>query len=279
MLFAAALFVAMDSIAKHLGQRYSAPQLVWARYGIHLLIMLVCLLSTGRFGRRLLVSQAPLGQFTRGLLLLGATTFSYLSVRELPLTQVYVVNFSSPVIVTLLAVPLLGERVGWVRISAVVCGFLGVVIAMNPGGELATPALIFPVCMAIFFALYQLATRCYGNQDSPVTSLFYTALAGGIVSTLVVPYFWLPVADGDVVFFLALGVIGAGSHFLLIMAMRLSPASLVSPFLYSQLIWATISGYVFFGDLPKEGTLMGAALVIGSGLYLVLYGRATREYK
>lgn len=273
MLVAAATFVAMDSMAKHLGQSYSPVQLVWARYGIHLVVLLLVLLALRRLDSSVLISHAPMGQLVRGVLLLGATIFSYLAVRELPLAQVYVVNFSSPVIVTLLAIPLLGEPVNTVRITAVLVGFAGVFVAMQSELVAMNPAMIFPVGMAFCFAMYQLATRHFSHQDSPTTSLLYTAAAGGLLSSLAVPFFWTPIEAADLLPFFAIGALGAVGHFALILAMRFASASLVSPFLYSQLLWASLSGYLFFSELPTLNTLAGALMVIGSGLLLLFWGR------
>ncbi|MFC4207751.1 DMT family transporter [Vreelandella malpeensis] len=270
MLAAAALFVAMDSLAKYLGDRYSPVQLAWSRYTVHLVVLVALLAVMGRLNRGELESQAPWGQLGRGLLLLGATLFAYLSVRALPLTQVYVVNFSSPLIVTLLAIPLLGERVGIKRIMAVVGGFSGVLIAVQPNVGGVSGELLLPVAMAVCFALYQLATRYFAAQDSALTSLLYTAAAGGVVSTLAVPFFWVPILTQDIALFVMIGVLGALSHFALIEAMRSASASLVSPFLYSQLIWATLIGYWFFGDVPSGATLLGAGIVALAGGYLII---------
>ncbi|ERL49204.1 hypothetical protein BJB45_21440 [Halomonas huangheensis] len=276
MLVAAATFVAMDSMAKQLGQSYSPVQLVWARYGVHLIVMVVGLLALRRFDRSILISQAPLGQFFRGVLLLGATIFSYLAVRELPLAQVYVINFSSPVIVTLLAIPLLGEPVNGIRIAAVLAGFSGVFVAMQPDLVAMNPAMAFPVGMAFCFAMYQLATRYFSHQDSPITSLLYTAVAGGLLCSLVVPFSWTPIQVSDMLPFVAIGTLGAVGHLALILAMRFASASLVSPFLYSQLLWATLSGFLFFNELPTLNTLAGAFMVIGSGMILLFWGRQDR---
>lgn len=273
MLVAAALFVAMDSLAKYLGDDYSSVQLAWSRYSVHLIVLILLLIILGRLNRRELESRAPWGQFGRGLLLLGATMFAYLSVRALPLTQVYVVNFSSPLIVTLLAIPLLNERVGAKRILAVLCGFSGVLIAVQPDVGDFNVELLLPVGMAVCFALYQLATRYFAAQDSSLTSLLYTAAAGGVVSTLVVPFFWVPVQTQDIPLFILIGLLGALSHFALIEAMRSASASLVSPFLYSQLIWATLIGYWFFGDYPTRDTFIGAGIVALAGGYLIINER------
>lgn len=273
MLIAAALFVAMDSLAKYLGDQYSSVQLAWSRYSVHLLVLVLLLAVMGKLNRRDLESRAPWGQFGRGLLLLGATIFAYLSVRVLPLTQVYVVNFSSPLIVTLLAIPLLKERVGAKRLLAVIGGFSGVLIAVQPDAGGLNVELLLPIGMAVCFALYQLATRYFAAQDSSLISLLYTAAAGGMVSTMLVPFFWVPVQTQDIPLFVAIGVLGALSHFALIEAMRSASASLVSPFLYSQLIWATLIGYWFFGDYPSRDTFIGAGIVALAGGYLIINER------
>lgn len=272
MLVAAATFVAMDSIAKQLGQTYSPVQLVWARYGMHLVVMVVCLLVFRRINRKVLISHAPIGQFFRGVLLLGATIFSYLAVRELPLAQVYVINFSSPIIVTLLAIPLLGEPVNGIRIIAALAGFFGVFVAMQPDLVTINSSMAFPIGMAFCFAMYQLATRHFSHEDSPTTSLLYTAAAGGLLSSLAVPFFWTPIQTSDMLSFVAIGTLGAVGHLALILAMRFASASLVSPFLYSQLLWATLSGFLFFNELPTINILVGALMVISSGLVLLFWG-------
>jgi drug/metabolite transporter (DMT)-like permease len=275
MLFAAALFVAMDSVAKYLGQYYATSQLVWARYSVHLLVLFGYLIVSKNLNRRTLISNAPLGQLLRGFLLLGSTAFSYLAVREFPLTQVYVINFSSPIIVTVFAIIILKEHVGLGRILAILSGFLGVIVAIEPGRMFVEPALIYPILMAVCFAFYQITTRHFGNQDSALTSLLYTAAAGGVVSTFLILFVWQPIAYTHIAYFLALGLLGATSHFLLIMALRFAPAAQVSPFLYSQILWATVSGYLFFGDLPDSSSFVGAALVVGAGLYLIVWDRGS----
>ena len=188
MLFAAALFVAMDSVAKYLGQYYATSQLVWARYSVHLLVLFFYLIVSKNLDRRTLISNAPFGQLLRGFLLLGSTAFSYLAVREFPLTQVYVINFSSPIIVTVFAIIILKERVGLGRVLAILSGFLGVIVAIKPDRMFVEPALIYPILMAFFFAFYQITTRHFGNQDSALTSLLYTAVAGGVVGTFLIDH-------------------------------------------------------------------------------------------
>lgn len=270
MLAAGLLFTLLDTGVKWLTQSYSPVQIVWARYTGHMLVLGAYLLMLGwPRCRAIMASVESLpGQFLRGLLLLGASTFAFLAFRELPLLQVYVINFSTPLLVTLLAIPLLKERVTLARGLAVATGFIGVVIAIGPVDWRAQPAALLPFGMAFCFSLYQLATRRFGRNDHPLASLFYAGLAGALASSLVVPFFWSPIAMGDIPLFLVVGTLGAASQLGLIMAMRCAPASLVSPFLYLQIVWATLSGYLVFGDVPLIETYLGAVLIIGAGIYL-----------
>ncbi|MDW7745579.1 DMT family transporter [Halomonas sp.] len=269
ILLAGLLFVLLDTGVKWLGQDYSPVQVVWARYAGHMLVLAAYL---GWLGlprcRELMRTESLFGQVLRGLLLFGASTFAYLALRELPILQVYVINFSSPLLVTLLAIPLLKERVTPARGLAVAVGFVGVVIAVGPVDWQSQPAALLPFGMAFCFALYQLTTRRFGRHDHPLTSLFYAGLAGALVSSAIVPLFWTPIALGDLPLFLAIGILGAASQLGLIMAMRCAPASLVSPFLYLQIVWASAAGYLVFGDVPLLETYLGAILIIGAGLFL-----------
>lgn len=270
MLGAGLLFTLLDTGVKWLTQSYSPVQVVWARYAGHMLVLGGYLLMLGwpRCQAIMASVESLPGQFVRGLLLLTASTFAFLAFRELPLLQVYVINFSSPLLVTLLAIPLLGERVTPARGAAVATGFVGVVIAVGPVDWRAQPAALLPFGMALCFALYQLATRRFGRNDHPLASLFYAGLAGAVVSSVVVPFFWTPIANSDLHLFLLVGTLGAISQLSLIMAMRCAPASLVSPFLYLQIVWATMSGYLVFGDVPLLATYLGAVLIIGAGIFL-----------
>nr|WP_235588939.1 DMT family transporter [Halomonas chromatireducens] len=264
------MFTLLDTGVKWLTQSYSPVQVVWARYAGHMLVLGGYLLMLGwPRCRAIMASVESLpGQLVRGLLLLAASTFAFLAFRELPLLQVYVINFSSPLLVTLLAIPLLKERVTLASGGAVVVGFIGVVIAVGPLDWRAQPAALLPFGMAFCFALYQLATRRFGRNDHPLASLFYAGLAGALASSLIVPFFWTPIAAGHIPLFLLVGALGAVSQLMLILAMRCAPASLVSPFLYLQIVWATLSGYLVFGDIPLIETYLGGALIIMAGIFL-----------
>lgn len=271
MLVAGLLFVLLDSMAKWLTQSHPPVQVLWARYAGHMVILVGYLLCLGLPRSRNLLATVSLGgQCLRGLLLAVASLLAYLSLRELPLLQVYVFHFGVPLLVTLLAIPLLGERVDAARGLAVVVGFLGVLAAVGPVDWRTQPMALLPFGMAFCFALYQLATRRFGRNDHPLASLFYAGLAGALFSSFAVPFFWTPIPVSVLPLFLGIGALGATSQLALILAMRYAPASLASPFLYLQIVWASLFGYVLFGDVPQLATYLGASLIIAAGLFLAL---------
>jgi drug/metabolite transporter (DMT)-like permease len=167
-------------------------------------------------------------------------------------------------------VPLLKEQVGWRRWTAVLVGFTGVVIALRPMPGSIQWAMLLPLVTAACFAFYQVLTRIgsYAVDETAVMMLFYTAMVGAGVATLVVPFFWQPLALADLGWMIAVGAIAVTGHLSLIKALTIAPASLVAPFVYSQFIWAITLGYLWFGDTPGIWMLSGCAVIISSGLYV-----------
>ncbi|GGB47017.1 hypothetical protein GCM10011505_30160 [Tistrella bauzanensis] len=266
MIMAVGMFVAMDSIAKILADTQPIPQLVWARYGFHLLWMLPLIPVFGL--RRMVTTRVPVRQLARSALLITSTAFAYMAVHRLPLTQVYAVNFTAPLMVTIMSGPLLGEAIGRRRWFAVLLGLSGALIAVRPDPTNLDPGIVFAFTMALSFAVYQILTRQIAPYDGPLVGLFYSALFGFALSSLVVPFYWVPVDARTWVMMAMLGLFGALGHLALITALRLAPASLISPFTYTQLLWATAVGFIIFGHLPDQLTLIGAAIVVAAGLYL-----------
>lgn len=276
MLMAGLLFVVLDSVAKWLTQSYSPVQVLWARYAGHMLILVGYMAWLGwPNSRPLLTTESLGGQCLRGLLLALASLLAYLSLRELALLQVYVFHFGAPLLVTLLAIPLLGERVNLARGIAVLVGFIGVLVAVGPVDWRAQPIALLPFGMALCFALYQITTRRFGRHDHPLASLWYAGLVGALGSSIALPFFWTPIGLIDLSLFLGLGLLGATSQLALILAMRYAPASLTSPFLYTQIVWASLLGFLLFGDLPPLATYLGAILIIAAGIFLATRKRSS----
>lgn len=266
-LAATVCFVCMDTLAKYGGQFLSVPMLVWGRYSFHL-IFLLCLIPFVGLANVVVTGQ-PRRHLLRGLCLALATGFAYTAVQFVPLVDLYAVAFTVPLMVTVLSIPVLGEKVGLRRWVAVFVGLLGVLVVVRPGLVEFNIGLVLAFAMAIVFSLYQILTRGADRVDGPFVGLFYAATIGTLAASLVVPFAWTTPSLREWVFLMLLGMFGALGHLMLIMALRNAPASFVSPFTYAQIIWATIIGILVFNDLPDPYTLLGAAIVIAAGIFVI----------
>jgi drug/metabolite transporter (DMT)-like permease len=266
MLFTGICFVGMDTLAKHLTQSYPVAQVVWARYVFHFLLLALVL---GPRLPRTMHSQRLGLQCLRSLLMLGATGLFFTALSFIPLANATAIMFVAPIMVTALAMPLLGERVGPYRWLGVVVGFLGALIIIRPGTETMNPAAILALGAAGCYALYQIATRRLSATEAPMTTLAYTALIGVLATSALVPFVWLPPAPMHWLAMVGLGLLGGVGHFALIKAFQFAPAATVTPFGYTNLIWAVLFGYLIFGDLPDGWTVSGALVIASSGLYIV----------
>jgi len=267
-------FVTLDSTAKYLMQSYPVVQVIWARFFFHLLFVILLM------GPQLvsqIKSQSLLLQGLRSLFMFTTTALFFVGISLLPLTTAATIMFMTPVIVTILSIPLLGEKVGIRRWIGIAIGFAGALVVMRPGTDSLQLSILVVLAAAVTHSLYQVYTRKLGTHDSPLTSLFYTAVIGALITSVVAPFYWQPVAAFDWLLFVFAGIAGSIGHLCMIRAFRNAPASVVAPFSYSSLLWATASGFVFFGDLPDAWTLSGAALIIGSGLYIFQREQALKQ--
>ena len=258
-------FVTLDSTAKYLMQTYPVVQVIWARFFFHLLFVVILM---GPRLRAQIKSQSPAHQSLRSLFMFTTTVLFFIGISILPLTTASTIMFMSPVILTILSIPLLGEKVGPRRWMGIIIAFAGAVLVMRPSSDGLELSILIVMAAAFTHAMYQVFTRKLGTRDAPMTSLFYTGITGAVVMTVVVPFVWQPVAAFDWLLFVFAGIAGGIGHLCLIRAFRQAPASVVAPFSYSSLLWATAFGYVLFGNLPDAWTLSGAVLIIGSGLYI-----------
>ncbi len=273
ILAAVFVFACLDSTAKYLSTRYPLPLLVWARYAGHFLLMVV-FLAPSRRGALLATQRLP-AQLFRALLLLGVTSCVISALSTLPLAEATALGYTSPLIAALLAGPWLGEKVKPSRWLALAVGFLGVLFIARPGGALTGIGIAYALGGALCYAVYQVMTRQLSTSENSVTLLFYTALVGTVGSTLALP--WLPdaplPAGWDLAAVAAMGVLGGLGHFLLIRAFHHASVATLGPFLYAQLIWAMVLGWLLFQNLPDHWSLLGMALVVGSGLAVALGNR------
>lgn len=275
MCGAVALFALLDTVAKYLSAQMPTSQIVAARYITAFLLALV--LVNPITHPRLVVTGRPALQFVRSVLMLATTVFNFIAVRYLQLDQTLSIMFSAPFLVALLAGPVLGERLDWRRWAAIAVGFAGVLLVTRPGTGGIHPAALLMFAGALCYAVYGIMTRALARTDSNETTLFYTNLVGVVCMLPVLPFVWTPPQDVlSWALMLVMGFFGGLGHYLLIVAHRLAPASVLSPFIYSQMVWMIALGYLVFGDVPNEWTLMGAGIVIASGLYLIHRERRRR---
>jgi drug/metabolite transporter (DMT)-like permease len=263
-----ALFACLDTTAKYLNTEMDVLQIAWGRYTSAFLLTLVVsnpirnpgLLKTGNF--RL--------QLVRSFLLIGSTVLNFMALRWMQLDEVLSITFTFPFIVAMASIPLLGESIGWRRWSAICFGFCGVLVITRPGFGTVHPAALFSLAATLCYGLYAVVTRIVSRTDSNETTLFYANFIGALVMLPIVFFVWqTPERWTQVALLLMMGVLGSVGHFFLIAGHKLAPASVLAPFIYTQLIWVTILGYLVFDHLPNASTLGGATMVVGSGLYMI----------
>ena len=270
MLLALFFFAALDATAKHLVLTFALPLLVWARFTLHCLLMVVFLAPSMR--GKLLATKRPLIQVIRALLLLGVSLFALAALRLMPLAETTAILYVTPLLVVLLSGPFLGERVSLRRWASVATGFAGALLIARPGGALSGLGILFSLAAALCYSVYQIQTRQLSSTESAVTMLFYTALTGTAAMSLALPWFWSgPMPSPEQALLIAsLGISGGAGHFLLTRAFRHTPASTLSPLMYVQLIWATLLGWQLFGQLPDRLSILGMLAIAGSGLSIAL---------
>jgi drug/metabolite transporter (DMT)-like permease len=209
-------------------------------------------------------------QLVRSMLLLGSTLGNFAALRYLQLDEAIALVFSTPFFVAALSGPMLGEWVRWRRWAAIAVGFVGVLVVVRPGPGTFQPAALLSLSAALCYALYSITTRSLARTDPNDTTLFYSNIVGALALLPVVPFVWATPADPLVIaLMVATGAIGSFGHYLLIAAHRLAPAAVLSPFIYTEIVLVTVSGFLVFGDVPNRFTLTGAGIVVASGLYLL----------
>lgn len=272
IVLAGLFFSTLDATAKYLVQEHALFLVVWARYAGQMVIATPIAWHQGGAGfwrtRNLKM------QLARSLCLVCATLCFFGALRFLPLAEGSAISFLAPMFAIVLSMPVLGERPTRARWLSAIGGFVGILILVRPGSAVFHPATGLLVLAAISNALYQLLTRRLPG-DSPHTTLFYSALVGTFGLSLMLPFADFPASFAwrDAVFLLELGLFAGLGHYLLITAFLRAPASLIAPFTYLQMIWATAYGYIVFDQLPDGFSALGMAVIVASGVALVLHER------
>lgn len=261
------IFAVQDSFSKYLGERYPPIYITMIRYWVF--AVFVILLSSRRPGglRAVATTKHPVLQVLRGVLLVAEIAVFVYGLAHTGLATTQAIFQASPLIVTVLSIPFLGEHVGWRRWLAVVAGLFGVLLIINPAGDQFNAYLLLPLTCAFMFATYSVATRAVSRQDRAFTSLFYTAVGGAASISIIGPLYWAPIAQADWPFVGALAICGAVSHYCLIRAYDTLQASEVQPLTYLQLVVGGVIAVLFFGETLSWNMVLGAAIVVAAGLF------------
>ncbi|WBU62850.1 DMT family transporter [Paracoccus aerodenitrificans] len=258
------LFTLMDATAKYLGQYYSPAQVVWARFMGNLAVVLI--VFRARFFP-LLRSHRPIFQFWRAMTQLASVSLFFTSLKYIGIAEATAIMDMNPVLITLGGALFLGEKIGWRRILGIAAAMIGALIIIRPGMGVFHPAALLPLIGAFTFAAGALLTRMV-RADPLGTSLIWSVMVGAIASSVVVPFFWQPIQMQHLWAYGLIGVFGAASQALLIKAFSIAEAGAIAPFGYTGVIWAGVWGLLFWGVLPDIWTILGAAIIVGAGIYI-----------
>lgn len=267
------LFSGIDACSKVLVADYSPILITWGRYTANLLLLLPFLLRAGPHP----FATAGIGlQIGRGFAMGGSSVLFIAGLAQMAMPDATAVGFASPLFVTALSIPFLGERVGIRRWSAVAVGFVGVMIIVEPGSSAFHPASLFPLASAACWATGLIITRRIKTRDATLTTLLYTTVVALLIATIFLPWVWQPLTWRALALIAVMGVLSSAGQYLLLLGYQRGPASLLAPFSYMQIITATFWGAVLFGTWPGASTLIGASIVVASGLYVLHRERVRR---
>ena len=261
------VFAVQDGISQHLAASYNVLMVVMIRYWFFGLFVVAMAARTPGGTRAAARTEQPVLQVFRGLLLVAEICVMVSAFIYLGLVESHAVFACYPLLVAALSGPVLGERVGWRRLTAIGIGFVGVIVILQPGVSVFSPYALIPLASATMFALYGLLTRLAAGKDSAATSFFWTGTAGAVAVTLVGIWFWEPMSGRDWFWMGCLCVTGALGHWLLIRTYEVAEASAVQPFAYLQLVFASAIGIAVFGETLRANVALGVAIVVAAGVF------------
>jgi len=267
MVVGVALLTANDAVSKYLTESHPVGQVICLRQAATLLVIVPYVMAVTGWGA-LRVASWP-GQITRGLLFVANAVLIVLALSLLPLATVISIIFVSPIITAAVSMPMLAERVSRSRWFAIAGGFAGVLIVLRPGGAGFEWAMLIPVAAAVANSLRDVMTRFLSRTETSIAILFWSTLIVMAAGALTAPFGWQPVTAAAAAWFVLAGVFNAAAHFLLIEALRLGEAAVITPVRYTSLIWATLIGYMVWRELPDAWVFAGSAVIIASGVLLI----------
>ena len=264
LLMALACFAVLDTTTKRVTMVLPIMMAVWARYFFQALLITAVVLPLK--GLAVLTTQNPRQQLARGVLLAVVTGLAFSSLKFLPVGEFTAINMTAPLLVTLLAARTLGEHVSLQRVWLVCGGFVGTLIIVRPGTDVFGWPLLIPMALVIVNAAFQLLTSKMARTEDAMTTQFYTTWVGTALTSLPLFWFWVPVTEMRVLLELVLmGAAGATGHFLLILAFERSPAGALMPYMYAQIAFAMLGGWLVFDHVPDQLSVVGMGLIAVCG--------------
>jgi drug/metabolite transporter (DMT)-like permease len=267
------VFAVQDGISRHLASEYNVLMVVMVRYWFFAAFVTAIAYRKAGGIRAAARTEQPLLQILRGLILATEICVMIYAFTLLGLIESHAVFTSYPLLVAALSGPILGEVVGWRRWTAILIGFVGVLIILKPGFGVFSPAAIVPLAAALLFALYGLLTRFASRKDTAATSFFWTGVSGSVMMTVIGASYWEPMISSDWIWMGTLCITGALGHWLLIKTYEAAEASAVQPFAYLQLVFVSFIGVLVFGESIELNVAIGAAVVVCAGLFTLWRAR------
>ena len=264
-----------DGMAKYLTESYPVGQ-VMALRGVSIVLLLAAFYALTGQTAALRVNRWS-QQLTRAGLMTGSTICFVTGLSLLPIADAIAISFAGPLLTVALAIPFLGERVGWRRWVAILIGFAGVLVMVQPTGDAFRLAALAPLGAAFFGASRDVMTRRMSGTETSSSILMISTTFVTVAGFCSWPFGWAPIQSEHLWIFAISGIFVGGAQYLMIEGFRLGQVALVAPFKYTTLIWAVIIGAIFWGDVPGIGVLVGAVLVVGGGLYLLRSERGGRD--
>ena len=274
MVITTFMFSSMDGVSRYLAENNNVFTLVTMRYWFIAFVMIVTCLFIKNHVSDILNTKQPYIQFSRGVILSLNNCLVVYTFTLLGLVETHAIIACYPLIVAGLSVPFLGERFGWRRWMAIFTGFIGIIIILRPNTNVISEGSIFAIIGAIMFAVYLILTRYVSRSDTAITSFFWTGIGGTVTMSLISLFIWDNILKEDYLWLLLMCVLSAGSHFMMVKTLQVAEASVVQPFSYLQLVFGSIIGVTIFSESIDLMIIVGALVVIGSGLFTTW-----REYK
>lgn len=271
-LLAVSIFAAQDGVSKYLGSHYSPIFITMVRYWFFAAFVILLAVRSGGIAKVATTGHLSL-QILRGILLASEIVAFIYGLSRVGMAMSQSVFQVSPLLVTMLSVPFLGEKVGWRRWTAICVGLFGVILIINPVNAHLDANIAFPIAGTLMFAVYAIATRIVSDTDSPMSSLFYTGVAGAVLLTAVGLFHMTPIASTDWIWLATLCVSGIASHYCLIKAYSILEAGEVQPLTYLQLVMGALIAVTVFGEQLTWNIVSGAIIVVGAGLFSVFRER------